>query len=116
MTSDNISEINLEKIVELENQDLKRLSNYQKRESHLIFKAEHKVECDRIIPRKASGDNIIDRLQLLHQYCHNKKAQRDLILIRKHKYRKIWNRHFIKVHEQFEKSKWIWISGIPTLV
>ena len=83
---------------------------------NLIFQTEDKIERDHIIPRKAGGDNTIDNLQLLHKHCHDKKTKRDLILIQKHKYRKIWNRHFTKIHKQFEKSNWIWINDIPTLV
>ena len=83
---------------------------------NLIFQTEDKIERDHIIPRKAGGDNTIDNLQLLHKHCHDKKTKWDLTLIQKHKYRKIWNRHFTKIHKQFEKSKWIWINDIPTLV
>ncbi len=83
---------------------------------HLSFKPGDKIERDHIIPRQAEGNNTIDNLQLLHLHCHDKNTKQDLILIQKHKYRKIWNEHFKKVHKHFEQSKWIWISDIPTIV
>ena len=82
----------------------------------LSFKPEDKIERDHIIPRAAGGENSIDNLQVLHKHCHDKKTIEDLVSIRKHKYRKIWNRHFIKIHKQFEKSNWMWIGDIPTIV
>ena len=83
---------------------------------HLSFQPEDKIERDHITPLKAGGDNTIDNLQLLHKHCHDKKTIRDLSLIKKHKYRKMWKEHFKKVNKQFEQSKWNWIEDIPTLV
>jgi len=60
--------------------------------------------------------NYIYWASRMGKHCHNIKTIRDLLIIQRHKYRKIWNRHFIKVHKQFEKSKWMWIKDIPTLV
>lgn len=83
---------------------------------HLSFKPEDKIERDHITPLKAGGENKIENLQLLHRHCHDKKTKRDLLHIKKYKYRKMWEQHFKKVNKHFEQLKWNWIEDIPTLV
>ena len=82
----------------------------------LNFTPESKIETDHIIPRKAGGDNKIDNLQALHKHCHDKKTKKDLITIKRYKYRKVWDRHYKQFHSQFNKLKWTWYNDFPTLV
>ena len=83
---------------------------------NLTFQPEDIIETDRIVPQKAGGHKYKDNLQLLHKHCHDVKTKQDLITIRRYKYRKVWNRHFKQVQNQFEKLNWIWENDLPTLV
>ncbi len=82
----------------------------------LTFKSEDKIERDHIVPQKAGGHKYKDNLQLLHKHCHDAKTKLDLITIRRYKIRKVWERNFKRFQGQFEKSKWIWIDDLPTIV
>ena len=83
---------------------------------HLTFKPGDKIEKDHIVALQAGGHKFKDNLQLLHKHCHDVKTKQDLITIRRYKYRKVWNRHFKQVQNQFEKLNWIWENDLPTLV
>lgn len=82
----------------------------------LIFKFEDQIELDHIIPRQAGDNKLKDNLQLLHKHCHDVKTKQDLKTIRRYKIRKVWDRHFKRFQEQFEKLNWIWENDLPTLV
>ena len=82
----------------------------------LTFKPGDKIETDHIVPRQAGGHKLKDNLQLLHIHCHDVKTKRDLETIRRYKIRKVWDRHYKRVQNQFDKLKWIWDNDIPTLV
>lgn len=82
----------------------------------LTFKPGDKIERDHIVPRQAGGNKLKDNLQLLHKHCHDVKTKQDLETIKRYKIRKVWNRHYIRIHKQFEKLKWIWDNDMPTLV
>ena len=83
---------------------------------HLTFKPGDKIERDHITPLQAGGSKIKDNLQALHRHCHDKKTKKDLETIRRYKYRKVWDRHYKQIHNQYKKLKWTWIEDIPTLV
>lgn len=82
----------------------------------LTFKPGDKVERDHIIPRKAGGNKFKDNLQLLHKHCHDVKTKTDLVMIKRYKFRKGWEKVYKRFQGQFEKSHWVWDNGIPTLV
>ena len=82
----------------------------------LAFKPEDKIETDHIVPRQAGGHKFKDNLQLLHKHCHDVKTKQDLETIRRYKFRKVWDRHYKRIHEQFKKLKWVWDNDMPTLV
>ena len=77
----------------------------------LTFREDDVVEKDHITP-KSLGGNHINNIQLLHRHCHDEKTKDDLIAIKRHKAIKNYHK-FIK---RFNKSDWIWINDIPTLV
>ena len=83
---------------------------------NLTFKLEDKIELDHIVPRQAGGNKLKDNLQLLHKHCHDVKTKADLKTIKRYKFRKGWNKVYIKFQKQFEKSHWIWDNDLPTLV
>ena len=83
---------------------------------NLTFKPGDKIETDHIVPRQAGGHKFKDNLQLLHKHCHDVKTKKDLETIRRYKFRKVWDRHYKQIHNQYEKLKWIWDNDMPTLV
>ena len=83
---------------------------------NLTFKPGDKIETDHIVPRQAGGNKLRDNLQLLHKHCHDVKTKQDLKTIKRHKIRKVWDRHYKRIQGQFDKLKWIWVDDMPTLV
>ncbi|MGL4880892.1 MAG: group II intron maturase-specific domain-containing protein, partial [Waterburya sp.] len=77
----------------------------------LTFQDGDLIENDHIIPR-AIGGNIKDNLQLLHKHCHDTKTKNDLKAIKQHKVKKEWQETLRK----FNKTNWLWVDDIPTLV
>ena len=73
-------------------------------------------EKDHIIPRSAGGNNEYNNLQLLHLHCHDQKTKQDLLTIKRYKFRKGWGKVYKRFQGQFNKTNWIWIQDIPTLV
>lgn len=73
-------------------------------------------EKDHIIPRAAGGDNGYKNLQLLHLHCHDQKTKQDLLTIKRYKFRKGWEKVYKRFQGQFDKTNWIWIQDIPSLV
>jgi RNA-directed DNA polymerase len=82
----------------------------------LTFKPEDKIEKDHITPRQAGGNKLKDNLQLLHKHCHDVKTKTDLIVIKRYKIKKVWERVFKRFQSQFDKTKWTWKNDLPTLV
>ncbi|MEN9518496.1 MAG: hypothetical protein RLZZ381_1084 [Cyanobacteriota bacterium] len=82
---------------------------------NLTFKLEDKIEIDHIVPLQAGGNKLKDNLQLLHKHCHDVKTKKDLKTIKRYKIRKVWDRHFKRIQEQFDKLYWIWENDLPTL-
>ena len=85
-------------------------------ECGLTFRTEDKIEKDHIIPLKAGGENLKDNLQLLHKHCHDAKTKTDLLTIKRHKYRKGWEKVYKRFHSQFTKLNWEWNNDLPTMV
>ena len=82
----------------------------------LSFSTEDKIETDHIIPTKAGGNNSYDNLQLLHKHCHDTKTKADLDKIKRYKIRKGWEKVYKTFYTQFNKTKWMWKDGLPTMV
>lgn len=82
----------------------------------LTFKPGDKIERDHITAIKAGGNNTIDNLQVLHKHCHDVKTKTDLVAIKRYKFRKGWEKVHKRIQGQFEKSNWMWIDDLPTLV
>ena len=78
---------------------------------NLTFREDDVIEKDHIIP-KALGGKYTDNIQLLHGHCHDEKSKVDLIVIKKHKA----VREYQKFINKFNKVDWKWINDIPTLV
>ena len=98
---------------------ISRLLKKQKEKCYhcgLIFKPGDKIENDHIIPLKAGGNNEIDNLQALHKHCHDVKTKKDLIAIKRYKFRKGWEKIYKRIHKQFDSLNWIWLEDLPTLV
>lgn len=82
----------------------------------LTFKPGDKIERDHILALQAGGNNEFDNLQALHKHCHDVKTAKDLLEIKRHKYRKGWEKVFKKFQIQFDNSHWNWNDDLPTLV
>ena len=82
----------------------------------LTFRTEDKIERDHIVPRQAGGNKLKDNLQLLHKHCHDSKTKTDLVVIKRYKFRKGWEKVYKRFQGQFEKTSWIWDNDLPTLV
>ncbi|EAZ88686.1 hypothetical protein CY0110_12427 [Crocosphaera chwakensis CCY0110] len=52
-----------------------------------------------------------------HRYdCHDIKTRKDLKHIKSYKSQKVWNKTQKEFNSHFERSKWEWTNGLPTLV
>ena len=78
----------------------------------LPFQEGDKIENDHIKPVKAGGSNKLENRQLLHKHCHDIKTKSDLLVIKRYKAQKEWN----KTLKQFNNKEWQWVDDIPTLV
>ena len=79
---------------------------------NLTFRPEDIIETDHIVPQKAGGHKNRDNLQLLHKHCHDVKTKDDLILIKRYKSSK----EYQKTLKRFNQLNWEWVEDIPTLV
>ena len=82
----------------------------------LTFKPGDKIERDHIVALPAGGNNEFDNLQVLHKHCHDVKTVRDLLEIKRYKFRKGWDKVYKKIQLQFDNSHWNWSNDLPTLV